>query len=267
MAAGLSHRELAARARVSVRQLALMEAGENTTLEYLERVVRALSLRSVSIGALTLENARDFSHARRMALAVRDSVNDLIAALGGTAESEGNLLPFSDRRSQEMMIADAPFRRVNVIAEEEVPVPIVGYVAAGAGIDLLTQGHGEYRTVPISEVPRDPGWVALEAKGESMIEFGINDGDLVYVEPRKGGVAANGEIVIGWLSSREGLVIKKWYAKKGKRMLLSGNPDYDPIEITEEGEFELQAIVRYVVPRFRGREFPNISGRKKGDAR
>jgi SOS-response transcriptional repressor LexA len=212
-----------------------------------------------AIDSIANQILKDASRLRDAVTQTRDDrglVRQFPRAAGKKSPPRRNLL--------EEPPADAPFRPVRIEVEEEVPVTIVGYVAAGAPIDLLNETHGEFLMVPQSEAPTDPRWVALQARGESMIEFGIYDGDLVYVEPRRGGVAASGEIVIGWLN--DGLVIKEWSRKNGVRSLISWNADYPPRVIMKDDVWELQAIVRKTVPRaIRGREFkpkpvPKISG-------
>ena len=159
-----------------------------------------------------------------------------------------------------MTIRDAPLRapQRHLATDDWVDVAVEGRVAAGPPIDYE---YRDTRRVPPDKTP-ETGWSVLEAYGDSMIDFEIESGDLVYVEPRVAGVAATGEVVIGWLN--DGLVIKRWEHRKGRRYLVSGNADLAPRELTADDQFELRAIVRRVVKRQpRTIDFPDISGKKR----
>jgi SOS-response transcriptional repressor LexA len=197
------------------------------------------------------------------------SVTSSIASSSERVRDAGSVVSLAGRRNSKKPPydilrnppPDAPLVPVDLELEEEVEIHIRGYVAAGQPIDLLTDDLGETRRVPISEAP-EPGLEPLVARGDSMIEFGIEDGDIVYVEPRRGGVAGTGEIVIGWLN--DGLVIKRWERRGGRKWLVSGNPAYEPREIKKDDSWELQAVVRSRVPaKLRRQQFPNITGKKR----
>ena len=265
---------LAKKAGISRKQLQLIEENRNVSVETLLKVVDQLGLDVVDAGRIRVRvsnpaAAADLARATKIAHRIAQDVQGLIVLLDGQTDERAPVVPFRGKRRPPPADVDllthpspdALFRPVSIEVEDEVDVAIDGYVAAGAPIDALEQGEGDTRRVPLSEAP-DPRWRALIARGDSMIEFGIYDGDLVYVEPRRGGVAATGEIVIGWLN--DGLVIKEW--SRRPRRLISWNKDYPDRLLTPEDTWELQAIVRKSVPRsIRGREFrprdtPKISG-------
>jgi len=263
---GMSQVELARAAKVSRKQLYLFEKGENVSLDFIRRIAGALNLKSVPLGSdssLVLPETVSLSRARAAAEKAAAEIDRFLKELDAPsppARSARRKAP--ERDVLEFPPPDAPFTLVDERAFTPwVDVPIGGYVAAGAGIDLLNQDDGETVSIPPDELP-DPKWAVLQARGESMEEFGIHDGDIVYVERRT--VAANGEIVIGWLSKEgfgEGLVIKKWHRRGGKKMLISGNPQYEPVVLEPGDVWELQAIVRKVVKRqVRTIDFTKISG-------
>jgi DNA polymerase V len=92
-----------------------------------------------------------------------------------------------------------------------------------------------------------PADCVVQARGDSMRDEGIGDGDLLVVERRQTGIAAHGELVIAWLN--DGLVVKRWYRRGGKKMLESANAEmgWEPREITEKDTFELQGVVKHIV--------------------
>jgi DNA polymerase V len=83
----------------------------------------------------------------------------------------------------------------------------------------------------------------VRASGNSMINAGIHDNDILVVdrslEPK------HGNIVIAALNSE--LTVKRLYAKGGKVTLTPENVDYPAIEITEEMEFLIWGVVTSVV--------------------
>jgi repressor LexA len=65
---------------------------------------------------------------------------------------------------------------------------------------------------------------ALEVKGDSMIEAGINDGDIVVIED--GAVAQNGDIVVALVEGHEA-TLKRLRRKAGMIALEAANPAYE----------------------------------------
>ncbi len=73
-----------------------------------------------------------------------------------------------------------------------VDIPKLGRIAAGGPIEAVRQD--DHVTVPGPMLSRGGQHYALEIKGDSMIEAGINDGDVVVI--REAQTAENGEIVV-----------------------------------------------------------------------
>lgn len=105
-------------------------------------------------------------------------------------------------------------------------IPILGDVAAGEPI--LAQERIEDYLLFDAGRPGDT-FFALRIRGDSMINAGILNGDLVVV--RQQGVAENGEIVIALLEDEATCKRLHW---EGRRLwLLPENPDYQPIDGTQ----------------------------------
>lgn len=104
-------------------------------------------------------------------------------------------------------------------------VPVLGSIAAGAPI--LAQEHIEDTfPLPMDLVGEDDKIFMLRVKGDSMINAGIFDGDLVAV--RQQATARNGEIVAAMVEDDEATV--KRFHKDGRQVrLLAENPAYAPI--------------------------------------
>ena len=113
-------------------------------------------------------------------------------------------------------------------AEPELPadrVPIVGNVAAGSPI-LAEECIEDYLTFDTGG--RSGEYFALRVRGDSMINAGIFNGDLVVV--RQQPVANNGEIVVALLEDEA--TVKRFSRRNGHVWLLPENDDYQPIDGT-----------------------------------
>ena len=80
----------------------------------------------------------------------------------------------------------------NFTRREMVNVPMVGRVAAGEPL-LAEQNVENYFPIPMEFMPNNQTFM-LRVKGDSMINIGIFDGDLVLVEQRQ--TARNGEVIV-----------------------------------------------------------------------
>ena len=113
-------------------------------------------------------------------------------------------------------------------AGEEPPlgkIPIVGNVAAGSPI-LAEECIEDYLTFDTEG--RGGAYFALHVRGESMINAGILNGDLVVVRQQQ--VANNGEIVVALLEDEA--TVKRFSRKNGRVWLLPENDAYSPIDGT-----------------------------------
>lgn len=212
-------------------------------------LARKLDMLPQSLNKILKGHVRDpgFETVARIATVIGVSLDELMRS-----EAEELLDRRATGRLTEADLAPSaiPFEIVDFQAGM-VEVPVDGEVAAGHPIDDPIEGDSVL--VPAEFAPRE-GEKLLRARGDSMIEFGIDDGDYVVVEPRKGGVAASGEIVIGWLN--DGLTVKRW-VRKGGRKVLQGSSRATTFELGPDDHFELRAIVRR---SFKIRQHPKISG-------
>ena len=111
----------------------------------------------------------------------------------------------------------------NFMRREMVNVPIIGHVAAGEPI-LAEQNIENYFPIPMEYMPNNQTFI-LKVKGESMINAGILDGDMVLVEQRS--TARNGEMVVALIE--DGATVKTFYKEDGIIRLQPENDSMDPI--------------------------------------
>jgi repressor LexA len=124
--------------------------------------------------------------------------------------------------------AAAPERRTPVtVAATEIPV--MGKIAAGVPISAISE-VSHMVAVPGQMLGRGNHY-ALEVKGDSMINAGINDGDIVVI--REMSEANNGDIVVAVVEGYEA-TLKRFRRKGGMIALEAANPVYETRLIPED---------------------------------
>jgi repressor LexA len=131
---------------------------------------------------------------------------------------------------------------VEGVAREEkrrnaVAVPLVGHVAAGTPI-LAEQNIEDH--VMLSPEFAEEGWFALRVRGDSMINAGILDGDMVIVKPQQD--APDGTIIVALVEDEA--TVKRLDRTAGRVRLIAENPAYSPIE---PDQVSMVGIVKGVV--------------------
>ena len=106
---------------------------------------------------------------------------------------------------------------------EMVQIPMIGTVTAGQPI-LAEENIEDYFPVPADLLPNTQTFM-LRIKGNSMINAGIFDGDVIIA--KKTPVASNGEIVVALIEDEA--TVKTFYKEKGHYRLQPENDSMDPI--------------------------------------
>ncbi len=109
--------------------------------------------------------------------------------------------------------------------ENVVDVPLLGKITAGSPIEAI-ENPGEYFSLPATLIPKTKEVFTLLVDGESMIEAGILDGDIIIVE--RCNTARNGEIVVAMTEDNE-VTLKTFYKEKDHFRLQPQNSTMDPI--------------------------------------
>lgn len=109
--------------------------------------------------------------------------------------------------------------------ELAVNIPLLGKVTAGSPIEAI-ENPDEFFTLPTYLIPKGRDVFALNVSGESMINVGIHDGDIVIVEKQNN--AHNGEIVVAMNDDNE-VTLKTFYKEKDHIRLQPENDTMDPI--------------------------------------
>lgn len=117
---------------------------------------------------------------------------------------------------------------------EQLGLPLIGSVAAGSPLLAVENQLGKVQVNPALFSPRAD--YLLKVRGNSMIDAGILDGDLLVVH--KTSEARSGQVVVARLEDE---VTVKRLKRTGRRIeLIAENPDYAPIVV--EGPLAIEGI-------------------------
>lgn len=117
-----------------------------------------------------------------------------------------------------------PARAMELASLDVSELPIVGRIAAGQPIEAINDPAPGI-AVPGQMVRSQGRHYALEVRGDSMIDAGINDGDVVVI--RETSEASEGDIVVAQIEGYEATL--KRFRRKGEMIVLeAANPAYEP---------------------------------------
>lgn len=106
-----------------------------------------------------------------------------------------------------------------------INVPLLGKITAGNPIEAIEMPD-EYFTIPVNLIPVKKEVFTLTVSGESMINVGIYDGDIVIVE--RCNTAINGDTVVALTDNNE-VTLKTFYKENGYFRLQPENNTMEPI--------------------------------------
>ena len=110
-----------------------------------------------------------------------------------------------------------------------IDVPLLGKVTAGSPIEAIEMPD-EYFSLPANLITAKDEIFTLTVSGESMINVGIYDGDILIVERRN--TAKNGETVVAMNDNNE-VTVKTFYKENGHFRLQPENDTMEPIILKE----------------------------------
>lgn len=157
---------------------------------------------------------------REIGAAVGLSSSSTVHSHLGALEKKG-LIKRDPSKPRALLLSDRHKR-----ANNDFSVPLVGQVAAGQPI-LATENIEDHISWPrgLGTAPT----FALKVKGESMIDDGIFDGDIVMVRGQQ--TADNGDTVVALIDDEA--TVKRFYLEPGRVRLEPANRAYSPIFSSE----------------------------------
>ncbi|MBP3449082.1 MAG: repressor LexA [Spirochaetaceae bacterium] len=137
-----------------------------------------------------------------------------------TALSKKGYLFKDEKRSRSLKVLG----NVNKKTREGYKIPVLGSVAAGKPI-FCEENYED--TIYLSEPFIKPGnsYFALHVRGTSMINAGINDGDLAIIKQQS--TANDGDIIVAIID--DSVTLKRFYKESTRIRLQAENPDFNPI--------------------------------------
>ena len=127
----------------------------------------------------------------------------------------------SQNRTIELMVPNEYLETNNDV----VSVALIGTITAGSPIEAI-ENPDEYFKLPADLIPKKGEVFALNVSGESMINDGIIDGDIIIVERQN--TARNGEIVVAMNDDNE-VTLKTFYKENNYIRLQPENDNMEPI--------------------------------------
>jgi len=134
-------------------------------------------------------------------------------------------------------------RAINLNSEGITKIEIVGTIAAGEPIEAI-ENKGETISIPSIDLNANNNYYALRVKGNSMIDEGIFDNDIVVI--KKQSVADNGQTVVAIIDDNEA-TLKKLYREKNRFRLEPRNKSMLPIF---KNEVEVRGVVTKIISNF-----------------
>jgi repressor LexA len=155
-----------------------------------------------------------------------------------------NMQEYINKLSEASKIVESTKEALRDVLLESKPVEYVpvyeNRIPAGYPNSVGTEDISDWCAVP-TEINAD---FAVNVTGDSMINAGIGDGDIVYAT--KNSTAEHGDVVIA--ATNDGEVTIKYFVKKGdKYFLMPANPDYKAIPFTDN--FYIVGIVTAILKK------------------
>lgn len=159
------------------------------------------------------------------------TVREIGAALGtsspatvhvhlGTLERKGYIKKGNSKNRAIELLVKNDYEKQDII-----DVPLLGKVTAGSPIEAIEMPN-EFFSLPAYLIPKHKEVFTLKVSGESMINAGILDGDIVIVQ--KQATANNGDIVVAMTEENE-VTLKRFYKESNYFRLQPENDTMDPI--------------------------------------
>jgi repressor LexA len=129
------------------------------------------------------------------------------------------------------------------LESETVKLPLLGYVPAGGPV-LTEEYVDSWYDVGQDIAKNEEGKFLLKVTGESMIDAGIFEGDIVLVDSKK--VPTAGDIVVALVDNQN--TVKRYMYEDGRVYLKAENPAYE--NIYPEHELVIQGVVTTLLRYF-----------------
>lgn len=196
-----------------------------------DEMKEALGLRSKSGIHRLITALEERGYIHRLAHRARAlEVVRLPESLGGPANGFAPRVIDGDRNN-----IPQPASAMPVSEAQAMDIPVMGRIAAGVPISAISEVSHSV-AVPSQMLAAQGNHYALEVKGDSMIEAGINDGDVVVI--RETSSADNGDIVVALVENNEATL--KRYMRRGDTIALEAANSAYETRVFPVGQIKVQ---------------------------
>jgi repressor LexA len=174
---------------------------------------------------MVLEFIQDYADGNGYAPAIRDVASHFECSVKGAydhvvALEKKGLIERAKNRSRSILVASRGKQVLKI--DEPQRIPLLGRIAAGP-LSLAEQHVEDYVTLPLEGMADDTAaHFALRVKGDSMINAGIREGDIVVFRQQQS--AQPGDIVAAMVEDEA--TIKFYFQQAGRVVLKAANPLY-----------------------------------------
>lgn len=158
-------------------------------------------------------------------------------------KSTATAYSYLERLKERGLITKSPLKKRALSPTKDINfknIPLIGTVTAGTPIFAVENLEGYY---PLPPEFNCEDCFALRVQGESMINAGINDKDIIIVKKQE--TATNGEIVVALID--DSATVKRFYKKNGKIIL---HPENDYMDDMIFDEVSVLGIVKGLIRKF-----------------
>lgn len=201
-----------------------------------------------------LEFLREHAHEHRYPPTVREIGDAVGLSSSSTVQNHLNSLETKGyirrdpTKSRTVEVVGDPPAAAALSEGRVISLPLVGRVAAGTPV-LAVENIEDHISVGV-DIAGGADAFGLTVHGDSMIDAGIHDGDIVVVRPRRG-IPPNGTIVVARIDDEttgEGEVtIKRFYKEPDRVRLQPENAGYEPIYARD---VNLEGVAVALIRRF-----------------
>lgn len=171
------------------------------------------------------------------------SVREICAKLN--IKSTATAYSYVERLKERGLLEKSPLKKRAISLSGRTDgfksIPLVGVIRAGAPIFAVENLDGYYPLPPELDCGGDK--FALKVQGESMINAGIYDGDIIVVNQQN--TAHNGEIVVALVN--DGATVKRFYVRNGKIIL---HPENDDMQDMIFDDVTILGVVKGLMRKF-----------------
>ena len=160
---------------------------------------------------------------KHLGITSRGTVHRYIRAL-----EDENLIRVSTGRSRGIELVDDELSEDKDTRDHDNTLPVAGTIAAGLPIEAIE----DQETINLNEFFVRPGRFVLRVQGDSMIEDGIFDGDMVIMESCQ--TARDNEIVIALIDQDEATLKRLKNNQDGSITLIPANASMQPFRYSAE---------------------------------